>query len=167
VSRPTAAEKAEAQKLKAQAREAETRAALNKHQDEVATALLELLSVVQTRVDRSPRAALGLGHETQRSQQKPLRKLNGTAWMRVVPPEINRFLLKNGAKSIPGEFWLVDEEHAIVACPCGEEPRVGLGNVHFCAGEGCNRIFFFIGSEVRSVTLTDEDLATLAAPEDA
>ena len=165
MSRPTAAEKAEAQKVNAEAREAQTRATLNERQNEVATALLELLKVVQTKVGRSPDVAHA--HDSQRSQQKPLRKFTGATWMKIIPPSVNRFLLRNGAKSIPGEFWQVDEEEAVVACPCGEEPRVALGGTHFCTGEDCNRVFFFMGREVRSVTLSDEDLAALAAPDDA
>lgn len=165
MTRPSATEKAEAAKISAEAREADARAALAKQQNEVATALLELLTVVQTKVERSPNDAIA--QQAQRSQQKPLRKFTGSTWMKVIPPRINRFLLKNGAKSIPGEFWAVDDEHAVVACPCGEEPRVGLGSFHFCTGEDCHRVFFFMGREVRSVTLTDEDLATLATPDDA
>lgn len=165
MTRPTAAEKAEAQKLNAEAREAQTRATLNERQNEVATALLELLRVVETKVGRSLDGAHA--QQPQRSQQKPLRKFTGATWMKVIPPSVNRFLLKNGAKSIPGEFWQVDDEHAIVACPCGEEPHVALGGTHFCTGEDCHRVFFFMGREVRSVTLTDEDLATLAVPDDA
>lgn len=165
MSRPTAAEKAEAQKLSAEAREAQARANLNDRQNEVATALLELLGVLKTKVEGSADDALA--QRAQRSQQKPLRKFTGSTWMKVIPPSVNRFLLRNGAKSIPGEFWQVDDEEAIVACPCGEEPHVALGGLRFCAGEDCHRVFFFMGREVRSVTLSDEDLASLATPDDA
>lgn len=164
MSRPSQAEKAEAAKVNADAREANARAKAIESKNDLAAVLLELLRDVGTTVARSGGGAQA--QQPQRTQQKPLRKFSGATWMKILPPTVNPFLLRNGAKSIPGEFWQVDEEEAVIACPCGEEPHVALGNYHFCTGEDCNRIFFFMGRDVRSVTLSDEQQAALAVPDD-
>lgn len=51
---------------------------------------------------------------------------------------------------IPDEFWNKDADEdlsiAVVACPCGEEPSVGLNAMTECE---CERVFAFTGKGVR------------------
>lgn len=55
-------------------------------------------------------------------------------------------LLAQFTATVPGEFWTVDSETAVVACPCGETPNVPFNSIRDC---GCERIFAFTGREVR------------------
>jgi hypothetical protein len=53
-----------------------------------------------------------------------------------------------GIRLVPPDFWTLDGQNAIVACPCGETPApLALGPMIEC---GCGRFFFFEGSDVWS-----------------
>ncbi len=54
-------------------------------------------------------------------------------------------------KEVPSEFFQVDGDSAVVACPCKtEDPPVVPFNVATrCDGDGCGRWFFFDSNRVR------------------
>lgn len=83
-----------------------------------------------------PRDATGMVH---------FHRFNAITMFRAVPSMINVF-----NTIVPEDFWTRDEESgeliAVVACPCGEEPKVGVAQTAECA---CGRFFLGMGDEVR------------------
>lgn len=77
--------------------------------------------------------------------------------LRRQPRQVSIFTLLRGIpglhgrfSEIPEAFWALDVNadgfsEAVVACPCGQEPRVELGTVRQCA---CDRFFAFLGTVV-------------------
>lgn len=51
---------------------------------------------------------------------------------------------------VPGEWFALDGDVAVIACPCKVDPppAARFNVVTRCAGEGCGRWFFFNGSRV-------------------
>lgn len=73
-------------------------------------------------------------------------KLNSITMFRAVPSLVRAFNVR-----VPEEFWNTDEDEdgeplAIIACQCGEEPKVRITHNIEC---GCGRFFLFLGDEVR------------------
>jgi hypothetical protein len=84
-------------------------------------------------------------------------------WQRIdLPDRLNRKDLKRiltgvpGAdivaqwgvriREVPGDYWSLDDQTAVIACPCGETPAaLALSALTECA---CGRFFFFDGSNV-------------------
>lgn len=67
--------------------------------------------------------------------------------------------LKSAFQEIPGEFWVADVEDdktsvAVVACPCGEEPRVAENQSHQCP---CGRFYLNASGESAYVTNTPKE----------
>jgi hypothetical protein len=161
VSKPTALEKAEAAKINADAREANARAKAIEVKNETAALLKDAVADLATGVSGSD----WVPPEDRLGQKKQLRRFgHGGILVKALPTMAAPFLVKNGGKKIPDEFWAMEDDEAVVACPCGNEPHIGLGSIHICQGEDCGRVFFFIGREVRITTLSDEDKAALASP---
>lgn len=48
-------------------------------------------------------------------------------------------------RAIPTNFWAVDQGRAEIACPCGETPMPGLGELHGCP---CGRFYIYTGTSV-------------------
>lgn len=86
------------------------------------------------------------------------RRLHFGSFCKAVPG-----LASNFSRKIPPEFWSLDGESAVVACPCGEEPVIELGVATFCGGsdwidedrdrdderDGCGRAYLYDGQAVR------------------
>lgn len=70
-----------------------------------------------------------------------LRKLDFLTMARAVPGLAEQF-----AKKIPSEFWTLDDQTAIVSCPCGETPESEVGVPSSCS---CDRIYLYDGEAVR------------------
>lgn len=163
MSRPSQTEKAEAAKLTAEAREIAARAKQIETKNEIAALLKSALAEAATAVSGSPNVART---SDRVGQERPLRRFGrGGILQKLAPTVLERFFAQNGGVVIPGEFWIQDDEEAVVTCPCGEEPRVPLGSIRPCAGgKACKRVFFFTGKDVRSAALSDDEVAVFEAP---
>lgn len=64
------------------------------------------------------------------------------------------WLMRHFDKTVPSEFFAMDGDDAIIACPCGVDPppRVPFNMPVRCEGEGCGRWFFFDRQTVRVAT---------------
>lgn len=77
-------------------------------------------------------------------RQVPRRHLGMMTFLRVFPACAVQF------DQIPGEFWTQDlgddgYTEAVIACPCGMQPRVEIGCMEICA---CERAFLYAGTAV-------------------
>lgn len=81
-----------------------------------------------------------------RAVQREPRRLGLTVMARAVPGLARQFV-EPPAKRVPGEFWQLDADEAIVACPCGVEPRIRIDGVVEC---DCARLFAFDGDQVHA-----------------
>lgn len=108
----------------------------------------ELLDRVDARERRS--ANIEVREESfersMRTVQREPRRVGFTIMARAVPGLGQQFAVPP-AKRVPGEFWQLEVDEAVVACPCGVEPRVRLDGVVACE---CGRLFVFDGDEVRA-----------------
>lgn len=49
-------------------------------------------------------------------------------------------------REVPGDYWNLDDQTAVIACPCGESPMaLALAPLTECS---CGRFFFFDASNV-------------------
>jgi hypothetical protein len=49
-------------------------------------------------------------------------------------------------REVPGEFWALDDDNAMVSCPCGETPCVPFESVAMCE---CERGYLYDGQAVK------------------
>lgn len=72
-------------------------------------------------------------------------RLNAISFTEAIPGWLARY-----DKRVPDEFFSLDrdddEQVAVIACPCGDTPRVPVGGVRGC--DGCDRSFVFTGRDV-------------------
>lgn len=66
------------------------------------------------------------------------------------------------AREVPDNFWTIegsndDGDTAIIACPCGETPKVPAGLTQSCDGEDCRRTYWYVGTRVLSFREPVED----------
>lgn len=73
------------------------------------------------------------------------RRLDVAMMARAVPEVAGQFF-QECAKQVPPEFWQLDGDEAIIACPCEHDPHVGLQQLATCE---CGRMFVFDGDQVR------------------
>lgn len=61
------------------------------------------------------------------------------------------WLMGRFSREVPPEFYVMDGDSVVVACPCKTEqpPSVPFNVATRCEGEGCGRWFFFDGDRVR------------------
>jgi hypothetical protein len=52
------------------------------------------------------------------------------------------------SKPVPGEFWQLDGDEAIIACPCKLDACVAAQELQTCE---CGRMFAFDGDQVRAI----------------
>jgi hypothetical protein len=183
-SGPTPVERSEIQKNQAFAKEAEARARVDQAKANAARLLSEVLDELLTSVSGShnsknfgigpgsrdllddilcakayPPRYSGGGH---RDGMKMPRRFSALTWVRAVPAVFDRFQIRNGASVVPPDFWNLDDNAAVIACPCGEQPVVPFARFHICSGEDCGRVFLFFGDEIRATRLSGDELTALA-----
>lgn len=181
MARQTAAEKAEANRANEAARAASEQAELARRKRELTELVNEALGDLLTGVRQSSnlstsqnsRDALDVALERKpwpprysggghREGQIAPHKLSIFTWLKAVPFMFEPFMVSNGGKEVPGNFWAMDqadgESVAVISCPCGEEPVVGCGKIKFCEGEECRRVFLYLGGAIRVAMLSDEQL---------
>lgn len=88
------------------------------------------------------------GRIRDRLGRKIPHRLDVLSFANGIPGFIERFDV-----SVPGEFWSQDVDDdgralAVVACPCGNTPKIIAGRLATCANEGCPRVFAFTGQAV-------------------
>jgi hypothetical protein len=87
-------------------------------------------------------------------RQNPRLVFNFATLARSIPGYLEQF------SRIPDEFWQEDVtfervSFAVIACPCGVEPRVEAGRTLQCT---CERVFFFSGQAVMVANSPKRDL---------
>jgi hypothetical protein len=106
----------------------------------------------EIRDEEHRRAELGRGYVSEP------KRLSFLTFAKVVPGLASVF-----SRKIPPEFWSLDGNAAVIACPCGEEPVAILGVATFCGGtdwidedrerdderDGCGRAYLYDGQVVR------------------
>lgn len=76
--------------------------------------------------------------------RKQPKRLGAVEGFRAVP-----WLLHYFDKEVPGSFWMLDGDEAVISCPCGHTPYVPFNVLVECDGPDCGRCFFFDGNRVR------------------
>jgi hypothetical protein len=56
-------------------------------------------------------------------------------------------LLAQYTRRVPPEFWTIDDQTAVISCPCGRSPEVPEYGFGHC---GCGRFFIYDGRTVRA-----------------
>lgn len=97
--------------------------------------------------------------------------------MRPVPREPRRltsaFLLSTVPhylapfqREVPGQFWTLEGDHAVVACPCKVDPppMVPLGGTRECPGESCGR--WYLATRKTVLAANAETMAATLDPAD-
>jgi hypothetical protein len=99
-----------------------------------------------------------------RPGQRPLRRYSALTTIQAIWPGY----IKLFTGQVPEEFWTQAEETsegervAVVACPCGEEPKVAQNRTAICPGEDCGRVFLLLGEEIRVARFDPAELAAAA-----
>lgn len=95
-----------------------------------------------------------------RPGQRPPRRFSAITFVQALwPGYVQQF---DG--EVPEEFWTQEEETelgervAVVACPCGSEPRVEQNRTAICPGE-CGRAFMLVGEKIKVAKFEPGDLA--------
>lgn len=83
---------------------------------------------------------------SMRAVQRDPRRLDFAMMARAVPGLAQQFT-ELPAKPVPPEFWQLEVDEAVIACPCGVEPHVRIQTISTCE---CGRMFVFDGDEVRA-----------------
>lgn len=78
------------------------------------------------------------------------RRLNFAVMARAAPGLAQQFM-QEPAKQVPSEFWQLDGDAAIIACPCEADPNVPVQQPVTCE---CGRMFVFDGDQVRVLPAT-------------
>lgn len=107
------------------------------------TEILDRIEVRHSRADDLERREASFERSMRTVQREP-RRLGFTIMARAVPGLARQFA-EPPAKRVPGEFWQLDGDEAVVACPCGVEPRIRIDGVLACT---CGRLFVFDGDDV-------------------
>jgi hypothetical protein len=95
-----------------------------------------------------------------RPGQRPMRRFSALSALQAIWPGYAR--LFTGV--VPEEFWTQEEETsegervAVVACPCGAEPKVAQNRTAICPGE-CGRVFLLLGETIKVATLDPAELS--------
>lgn len=89
-----------------------------------------------------------------RPGQRPLRRFTALSAVQAIwPGYVQQF-----SGIVPEEFWTTEEELAVVACPCGAEPKVAQNHTTICPGD-CGRVFLLLGETIRVAKFEPEELA--------
>lgn len=118
-----------------------------------------VLERVDRRLTREDEAA-ALDRAMRPLPREP-RRLTSAFLLSTVPHYLAPF-----QREVPGEFWNIDGDHAIVACPCKVDPppEVPLGGTRECAGEGCGR--WYLATRNTVLCANEETMAATLAPAD-
>ena len=114
--------------------------------------LLERVAETLDRIDRRQRRDDRLERReasferSMRTVGREPRRVGFAMLARAVPGLAAQFEIPP-AKLVPPEFWQLDGEQAVIACPCGAEPRIRPDGLTGC---GCGRLFAFDGRQIRS-----------------
>lgn len=93
-----------------------------------------------------------------RPGQRPLRRFSAITWTQAMWPDF----IKLFTGTVPADFWTIEEEMAVVACPCGAEPQVEQNQLAICDGEECGRVFLRLGEEIKVAKFDPAELAESA-----
>jgi hypothetical protein len=121
-------------------------------------ALAESAVAERFRINREMRDEERRREELGRGYVSEPKRLSFLSFAKVVPGLASVF-----SRKIPPEFWSLDTNTAIIACPCGETALGELGVATFCGAsdwinedrerdderDGCGRAYLFDGQAVR------------------
>lgn len=94
------------------------------------------------------------GYEGRPGQRPPRRFSALTAVQAIWPGFIQQF-----KGTVPEEFWTWEDGVAVIACPCGAEPKIAQNGTAICDGK-CGRAFMLVGETIKVATYSPEDLFT-------